>query len=116
MGDNWHRATLPRRQGMRRRTLEVFALQGYPKRAVERSISVPCWKTFTGLTKYQAFGQPSLPNGTHDTRATMENMAAGMWSWNYLRWILTLLNFHGGAEETQTLDSGCSACGLGFEL
>jgi len=49
-------------------------------------------------------------------RATMENMAAGKWSWNTLRWTLTLLNFHGGAEETQTLDSGRSASGLGFGL
>jgi hypothetical protein len=46
----------------------------------------------------------------------MENMAAGKWSWKNLRWTLTLQNFHGGAEETQTLDSGRSTCGLGFEL
>ena len=82
----------------------------------ERSVSVSCWKTFTGLTKYRAFWRTSLPNGTHDTRATVENMAARKWSWNNLRWTLTLLNFHGGGEETQTLDSGRSACGLGFGL
>ena len=103
-------------------------LQGYPKRARARlttdfvataaSATGEGVGTFgfcavlgnvTGLTKYQAFGQPSLHSGTHDTRETKENMAAGKWSWNNLRWILALLNFHGGAEETQTLDSGRSA-------